>query len=1108
MLKSRNRAIWHTAKFSSLLYKIYPIYNTSTSLSPVVHSLHRGCFADSTAAVPARSDEMLATLLLFSVLVAPYGGLGAGQAEQDLQCPSLRSPENGRRVGTTTTVGSTVHFSCFSGYTLYGSPQRICREDGTWNGTDTTCDDERSDCPVLPTPVNGRKTGNGYNRYDVITFHCNPGYEMLGSRKRKCLRSGEWSGENTRCLGRNEFDSVPDVAANFGMGLDALAHASCSSQVDTNNRDQCRGSRARFLNTNNPHGLDLYFVFDASGSVGYHHYNASVNFAKALIQKVGVSTLPGGTRVGAIAFASQTKVLFRTLEALSVREALGYLDNTKWSDLSEEINTGSNTRQGLTFLRNMIIANKQASPERKAKQAVILITDGVHNMGGDPSVEAEKLREEEDVEMFCIGVGKDIVKFQLQKIASDPPREHFFVLKDYLTLEWLISNMTNNNIDYSLCGVSGRTTPPIQGKIIGGVTARPGAWPWQAAIFVGRSVRKSKFHCGGVLVDREWVMSTAHCFPPDRNITEFRIYLGLLARSEKDLGNEVQDFGLRELHVHPGYGHDRLDFDYDIAMIRLSRHVTLGPYVRTACLPGDIKDEEFRRESAGYVTGWGVTSSRSWRHAKVLQQVRLPVRSDGECLREIRDHSKSGQALSYTDRMFCAGHRSRDRGGPRDACRGDSGGPFVVKHVKKEDRSQRWVLSGLVSWGVSPVCDGRGYGFYTNVTSLMAWVRGVLPTESTTAAPVSADSSTFPTVPTDLTTASYTYEPVKSSTPQKDVTTTTTTTTTTTATTTATTTTTPPTNPPTTAEPRDRRADITDCGVVPKRLGGRTRGLRFPAGLVPVGGRDRPRSRIYGGTDSKKGAWPWQTALFLKTEQGNNKYFCGASLLKARWVVTAAHCITGEVYRQGNIDTDIVVGLGLTERSLPGTSKTAHAQYIPVRKAYIHGDYDRFSDVFDYDIALLELRDAAVLGPWVRPVCLPANVRQGLRMSEEGTTGTVVGWGRLGDGATPTAQILQQISLPVQPHGTCERAMEAAGRPTAQYTSRMFCAGDVAGGRDACPGDSGGPFMVSRKSGGTDRWHLVGVVSTGTDQGCGRPGQLGLYTMVAKYLDWIHSIIN
>ena len=93
-------------------------------------------------------------------------------------------------------------------------------------------------------------------------------------------------------IGPDDFDSVPDVAANFGMRLDALAHASCSSQVDRNNRDQCRGSRARFLDTNNPNGLDLYFVFDASESVGDHQFNASVDFAKALIGKVSFISIP------------------------------------------------------------------------------------------------------------------------------------------------------------------------------------------------------------------------------------------------------------------------------------------------------------------------------------------------------------------------------------------------------------------------------------------------------------------------------------------------------------------------------------------------------------------------------------------------------------------------------------------------------------------------------------------------------------------------------------------------------------------------------------------------------------------------------------------------
>ncbi|XP_078603990.1 complement factor B-like [Branchiostoma floridae x Branchiostoma japonicum] len=1019
----------------------------------------------------------------FAILWTEVSSQYVYQRTRTIQCPRIRSPENGRRVDTRTSVGSTVHFSCFSGYTLYGSPKRTCREDGTWNGTDTTCDDERSDCPVLPTPVNGRKTGNRYNRYDVIIFHCNPGYEMLGSRRRKCLRSGEWSGEDTRCLGPDDFDSVPDVAANFGMRLDALAHASCSSQVDRNNRDQCRGSRARFLDTNNPNGLDLYFVFDASESVGDHQFNASVDFAKALIGKVGVSTLPGGTQVGAIAFASKTKVLFSTQEVLSVQDALDRLNNVNWSNLSEEINSGTNTREALKFLReNMIVASKQAFPERRAKQAVILITDGVHNMGGDPSVEAEKLREDEDVEVFCIGVGKNIVKSQLQKIASDPPKEHFFVLKDYMTLEWLISNMTSNSIDYSLCGVSGRTAP-VPHRMIGGAAARPGAWPWQAAIFDGdgsRSLRKVRnlhelphiaicgdkmslfqktFHCGGVLVASEWVMSAAHCFPPDKNIKQFRIYLGMLTRSDKHLGNEVQDFGIRELQVHSSYDHERLDYDYDIALVRLSRPVTFGPYVRTVCLPGDIKVEEssWKNDNDGYVTGWGVTSSTSWRPAKVLQQVKLPIRSDAECLREIRSR-KSEQALSYTDRMFCAGRRGHD------ACKGDSGGPFVVRHVKKENRSQRWVLTGVVSWGVSPVCDDRGYGFYINVTSLMAWARLFL--QQSRKQLLQSRSSRQ-----------------QLSTPPKDVT-----------------------------------SDITNCGVERKRRSFPTHEV---VGGFPVdwdeedqGGEvseeEIPDVRFgIGDTavdseeeDSEGGAWPWQTALFVKTDQGTNEYLCGASLLDSKWVLTAAHCIM-RVYSHGNVDTDIVAGLGLTKMSLPGTSQPAHAQYVPVKKAYIHPNYN--SAVFDYDIALLELRDAAVFSSLVRPVHLPANVRQGLWMSQVGTTGTLLGWGRLGENS-PTAQILHQVTIPIQSHDTCERAMANAGFAASDYTPRMFCAG--AGGRDACPGDSGGPFMVSRRNDGRNRWYLVGVVSAGTDKGCGRPGQLGLYTMVAKYLDWIHCVID
>ena len=51
---------------------------------------------------------------------------------------------------------------------------------------------------------------------------------------------------------------------------------------------------------------------------------------------------------------------------------------------------------------------------------------------------------------------------------------------------------------------------PFSARVVNGENATPHSWPWQISLRVnGRHI------CGGSLIDREWVVTAAHCV--DRN---------------------------------------------------------------------------------------------------------------------------------------------------------------------------------------------------------------------------------------------------------------------------------------------------------------------------------------------------------------------------------------------------------------------------------------------------------------------------------------------------------------------------------------------------------------------------------------------------------------
>ena len=61
--------------------------------------------------------------------------------------------------------------------------------------------------------------------------------------------------------------------------------------------------------------------------------------------------------------------------------------------------------------------------------------------------------------------------------------------------------------------------------------------------------------------------------------------------------------------------------------------------------------------------------------------------------------------------------------------------------------------------------------------------------------------------------------------------------------------------------------------------------------IVFCGSRPSAGSLIVGGSVARVNSWPWQVML-IRTSGG--QLFCGGSLVDPYWVVTAAHCVSGE----------------------------------------------------------------------------------------------------------------------------------------------------------------------------------------------------------------------
>uniref|UniRef100_A0A8C5LFI1 Serine protease 38 n=1 Tax=Jaculus jaculus TaxID=51337 RepID=A0A8C5LFI1_JACJA len=226
----------------------------------------------------------------------------------------------------------------------------------------------------------------------------------------------------------------------------------------------------------------------------------------------------------------------------------------------------------------------------------------------------------------------------------------------------------------------------VQGKVVGGLPAPEGKWPWQV------SLHYSGFHtCGGTILNEYWVLSAAHCFT-------FDVYVGITDLS--GASRHTQWFEVNQVILNPTYQlfHPT---GGDVALLQLKSSILFSDSVLPVCLP------PYNMSLANlscWSTGWGLISPQG-QTTDYLQEVQLPLMPRVICQRLY------GHVSFILPDMLCA----LDFKNVKNVCEGDSGGPLVC------ELNQTWIQIGIVSWGRG--CAQPLYpGVYARVSHFMKWI--------------------------------------------------------------------------------------------------------------------------------------------------------------------------------------------------------------------------------------------------------------------------------------------------------------------------------------------------------------------------------------------------
>jgi trypsin len=201
-------------------------------------------------------------------------------------------------------------------------------------------------------------------------------------------------------------------------------------------------------------------------------------------------------------------------------------------------------------------------------------------------------------------------------------------------------------------------------------------------------------------------------------------------------------------------------------------------------------------------------------------------------------------------------------------------------------------------------------------------------------------------------------------------------------------------------------------------------------------------------TDGRPPSRAYPFMAVVKRSVPNSTAFgaCGGTLIAARWVVTAGHCVTDEGTTTVVTPDRLRVLIGLTNIQAQ-LANANHPDWRPVSAVRLHPSYNLNGGAINYDVAVLQLAAPATQTQARLP--RPADAA----LWAPGAPATVIGFGRTQAGGDLSPTLLE-AGLTMRPDQQCNISNGVLDPAT------YVCA--TSGGRPGtCQGDSGGPLLVA-----------------------------------------------